>query len=57
MQARTPVGMGGYPGTLLTALLRGVIVVAVLGSACLYFLKLGVLLVRPRGLLGVGIRI
>jgi branched-chain amino acid transport system permease protein len=30
---------------------------AVLGSAYLYLLMLGVLLIRPRGLLGAGIRI
>src|SRR5665213_406376 len=57
-------GMGSYPGAILAALLLGVIEVvgsyfsgAVLGSAYLYLLMLGVLLVRPRGLLGAGIRI
>ena len=57
-------GMGSYPGAILAALLLGVIEVmgsyfsgAVLGSAYLYLLMLGVLLIRPRGLLGAGIRI
>jgi branched-chain amino acid transport system permease protein len=57
-------GMGSYPGAILASLLLGVIEVfgsylsgAVLGSAYLYLLMLGVLLVRPRGLLGAGIRI
>ena len=57
-------GMGSYPGAILAALLLGVIEVvgsylsgAVLGSAYLYLLMLGVLLVRPHGLLGAGIRI
>ena len=57
-------GMGSYPGAILAALLLGVIEVmgsylsgAVLGSAYLYLLMLGVLLIRPRGLLGTGIRI
>lgn len=54
-------GMGSYPGTILAALLLGVVEVmgayltgAVIGSALLFLLMLGVLLVRPRGLLGVG---
>jgi branched-chain amino acid transport system permease protein len=57
-------GMGSYPGAILAALLLGVIEVmgsylsgAVLGSAYLYLLMLGVLLIRPRGLLGAGMRI
>jgi branched-chain amino acid transport system permease protein len=57
-------GMGSYPGAILAALLLGVIEVvgsyfagAVIGSAFLYLIMLGVLLVRPRGLLGAGIRI
>jgi branched-chain amino acid transport system permease protein len=54
-------GMGSYPGTIAAALLLGVIEVmgsyltgAVIGSALLFLLMLAVLLVRPRGLLGVG---
>ncbi len=57
-------GMGSYPGAIVAALLLGVIEVvgsyfagAVIGSAFLYLIMLGVLLVRPRGLLGAGIRI
>jgi len=57
-------GMGSYPGAILASLLLGVIEVvgsylsgAVLGSAYLFLLMLAVLLVRPRGLLGAGIRI
>jgi branched-chain amino acid transport system permease protein len=57
-------GMGSYPGAILAALLLGVIEVvgsylsgAVLGSAYLFLLMLAVLLIRPRGLLGAGIRI
>jgi branched-chain amino acid transport system permease protein len=56
-------GMGSYPGAILAALLLGVVEVvasyfsgAVLGSAFLYLLMLAVLLIRPRGLLGAGIR-
>lgn len=56
-------GMGSYPGALVAALLLGVIEVmggyftgAVIGSALLYLLMLAVLLVRPRGLLGMGAR-
>src|SRR5260370_41772439 len=57
-------GMGSYPGAIVAALLLGVIEVvgsyfagAVIGSAFLYLIMLGVLLVRPRGLLGAGVRI
>jgi branched-chain amino acid transport system permease protein len=57
-------GMGSYPGAILAALLLGAIEVvgsyfagAVIGSAFLFLLMLGVLLVRPRGLLGAGVRI
>ncbi len=57
-------GMGSYPGAILASLLLGVIEVvgsylsgAVLGSAYLFLLMLVVLLIRPRGLLGAGIRI
>lgn len=57
-------GMGSYPGAIFAALLLGVIEVvgsyltgAVIGSALLYLLMLGVLLMRPRGLLGYGARI
>lgn len=56
-------GMGSYPGAIAAALLLGIIEVfggyftgAVIGSALLFLLMLGVLLVRPRGLLGVGAR-
>jgi branched-chain amino acid transport system permease protein len=57
-------GMGSYPGAILAALLLGVIEVvggyftgAVIGSALLYLLMLAVLLVKPRGLLGAGVRV
>ena len=57
-------GMGSYPGAIMASLLLGVIEVvgsylsgAVLGSAYLFLLMLAVLLIRPRGLLGAGIRI
>ncbi|MDP1910734.1 MAG: branched-chain amino acid ABC transporter permease [Hyphomicrobium sp.] len=57
-------GMGSYPGAILASLLLGVIEVvgsylsgAVLGSAYLFLLMLAVLLIRPRGLLGAGLRI
>ena len=57
-------GMGSYPGAILAALLLGVIEVfgsyyagAVLGSALLFLIMLAVLLVRPRGLLGAGVRV
>jgi branched-chain amino acid transport system permease protein len=56
-------GMGSYPGAIVAALLLGVIEVvggyftgAVIGSALLYLLMLAVLLVKPRGLLGAGVR-
>lgn len=56
-------GMGSYPGAILGALMLGVIEVfagywmgAVIGSAILYLIMLAALLVRPRGLLGVGMR-
>jgi branched-chain amino acid transport system permease protein len=56
-------GMGSYPGAILAALVLGVIEVvgsylagAVIGSAFLFLLMLGVLLIRPRGLLGAGLR-
>jgi branched-chain amino acid transport system permease protein len=56
-------GMGSYPGAIVAALLLGVVEVMgsyatgpVIGSALLYLLMLLVLLVRPRGLLGVGAR-
>lgn len=56
-------GMGSYPGAIAAALLLGIIEVmggyltgAVIGSALLFLLMLLVLLVRPRGLLGVGAR-
>ncbi len=57
-------GMGSYPGAILAALLLGVIEVvgsylagAVIGSAFLFLLMLAVLLIRPRGLLGAGVRL
>jgi branched-chain amino acid transport system permease protein len=57
-------GMGSYPGAIFAALLLGVIEVvgsylagAVIGSAFLFLLMLAVLLIRPRGLLGAGIRV
>lgn len=56
-------GMGSYTGAIAAALLLGVIEVMggyatgpVIGSALLYLLMLAVLLVWPRGLLGVGAR-
>jgi branched-chain amino acid transport system permease protein len=56
-------GMGSYPGAFVAALLLGVVEVMgsyatgpVIGSALLYLLMLVVLLIRPRGLLGVGAR-
>jgi branched-chain amino acid transport system permease protein len=57
-------GMGSYPGAIVAALLLGIVEVysgywfgAIIGSAMLYVLMLVVLLVRPRGLLGVGMRV
>ncbi len=57
-------GMGSYPGAFAAALLLGLIEVfggyfagAVIGSALLYLLMLGVLLVKPRGLLGARVRV
>lgn len=56
-------GLGSYPGAILGALALGVIEVfagywlgGVIGSAVLYMVMLLVLLVRPRGLFGVGAR-
>lgn len=56
-------GMGSYPGALVAALFLGVVEVvggywtgAVIGSALLYLIMLITLLVRPRGLLGIGVR-
>lgn len=56
-------GMGSYPGAIAAALLLGLLEVfggymlgQVIGSALLYLLMLLVLLVRPRGLLGAGVR-
>ncbi len=56
-------GLGSYPGTILGALMLGVVEVfcsywmgAVIGSAMLYVVMLATLLVRPRGLLGFGMR-
>lgn len=56
-------GMGSYPGALLAALGLGVLEVfggyflgQILGSALLYLAMLAVLLIRPRGLLGIGAR-
>ncbi len=56
-------GMGSYPGAMLAALLLGVLEVfggywfgQVIGSAMLFLVMLVVLLVRPRGILGMGVR-
>lgn len=56
-------GMGSYPGAMLAALLLGILEVfagyafgQVIGSAMLFLAMLVVLLVRPRGLLGLGVR-
>jgi branched-chain amino acid transport system permease protein len=56
-------GMGSYPGAMLAAILLGVLEVfggywfgQVVGSALLFVAMLLVLLVRPRGLLGIGVR-
>ncbi|MCW2238824.1 branched-chain amino acid ABC transporter permease [Azospirillum canadense] len=56
-------GMGSYPGAMAAALLLGVLEVfggywfgQVIGSAMLFLVMLVVLLVRPRGLLGMGVR-
>jgi branched-chain amino acid transport system permease protein len=57
-------GMGSYPGAILAALILGVVEVmgsylagAVIGSAFLFLLMLAVLLIRPRGLFGAGVRV
>lgn len=57
-------GMGSYPGAMLAAILLGIVEVfgsyvvgPVIGSALLFLIMLAALLVRPRGLLGVGMRI
>ncbi|MGJ7530587.1 branched-chain amino acid ABC transporter permease [Variovorax sp. GB1P17] len=57
-------GMGSYPGALLAALLLGLVEVfggyfsgAVIGSALLFLIMLGMLLFRPRGLFGAGVRV
>lgn len=56
-------GMGSYPGAIAAALTLGILEVfggyafgQIIGSALLYLAMLAVLLVRPRGLLGVGVR-
>jgi branched-chain amino acid transport system permease protein len=56
-------GMGSYPGAMLAALLLGILEVfggylfgQVIGSAMLFLVMLVMLLVRPRGLLGLGVR-
>ena len=56
-------GMGSYPGAIIGALLLGIVEVvggywtgAVFGSALLFLIMLAVLLIRPRGILGVGAR-
>ena len=56
-------GLGSYPGAIMGALMLGVVEVfcgywlgAVIGSAMLYVVMLATLLVRPRGLLGLGMR-
>lgn len=57
-------GMGSYPGALMAAILLGVVEVfgsyvvgPVIGSALLFLIMLAALLIRPRGLLGVGMRV
>lgn len=57
-------GMGSYPGALLAALLLGIVEVfgsylmgPIIGSAILFLIMLAALIVRPRGLLGVGMRV
>jgi branched-chain amino acid transport system permease protein len=57
-------GMGSYPGAILAALLLGILEVfggyafgQVIGAALLYLVMLAMLLARPRGLLGVGVRV
>lgn len=56
-------GLGSYQGAIAGALLLGVVEVfagywmgAVIGSATLYLVMLATLLVRPRGLFGIGAR-
>lgn len=56
-------GMGSYPGAMLAALFMGVLEVfagyaygQVLGSATVFLAMLVVLVVRPRGLFGIGVR-
>ncbi len=56
-------GLGSYGGAIAGAILLGVVEVmgsyvagATLGNALLYLLMLAVLLVRPRGLFGFGVR-
>ena len=56
-------GMGSYPGAMLAALLMGILEVfagylygQVLGSATVFLAMLVVLIIRPRGLFGVGVR-
>jgi branched-chain amino acid transport system permease protein len=57
-------GMGSYTGAIAAALLLGIVEVVgsywlgqVFGTALLYGLMLAVLLVRPRGLMGVGAKL
>lgn len=57
-------GMGSYPGALLAALMLGIIEVfggyglgQIIGSTLPFMVMLVVLLVRPRGLLGLGARV
>ena len=57
-------GMGSYPGALMAALLLGIVEVfasyvvgPIIGSAILFLIMLAALVVRPRGLLGVGMRV
>ncbi len=56
-------GLGSYQGAIAGALLLGLVEVfagywlgGVIGAAVLYLIMLGTLLVRPRGLFGVGLR-
>lgn len=57
-------GMGSYPGAMLAAILLGIVEVfgsyavgPIIGSALLFLIMLLALAVRPRGLLGVGMRV
>jgi branched-chain amino acid transport system permease protein len=56
-------GMGSYPGAMLAALLMGLLEVfagylygQVMGAAAMFLAMLIVLIVRPRGIFGIGAR-